>query len=84
MNSKVNVKRGSDINDYEEDILHSQDNDIAEGDDKVTTMFGVVEQFTASDIKFMTMPPYNIQRIPDRKDLEMHNCFIRIQKYCTK
>jgi hypothetical protein len=33
MDSKVNVKRGSDINDYEEDILYGQSYDIAKEDD---------------------------------------------------
>jgi hypothetical protein len=28
MDSKVNVKRGSDINDYEDDILYGQNYDI--------------------------------------------------------
>jgi hypothetical protein len=46
MDSKVNVERGSDINDiYEEDM--------PEKDDKVTTKYGVVELFTRSDIEFM-------------------------------
>jgi hypothetical protein len=67
IDSKVNVKRGSDINDYEEDILYGPGDDMPEEDDK----YGVVEQFTGSDIMFMPMPPHNIQRIPDRKDLKM-------------
>jgi hypothetical protein len=37
----------------------------------ISTKYRVVEQFTGSDIEFMPMPPHNIQRIPDRRDLEM-------------
>jgi hypothetical protein len=55
MDSKVNVKRGSDIIDYEDDILYGQNYDIAKEDDNATTKFGAVEQFTGSDIQFVPM-----------------------------
>jgi hypothetical protein len=52
-------------------MLYGQGDDMPEEDDKITTKYGVVEQFTGSDIKFMPIPPHKIQRIPDRKDLEI-------------
>jgi hypothetical protein len=39
MDSKVNVKRGSDINDYEQHILYGQGDDVKEELDKVTTKY---------------------------------------------
>jgi hypothetical protein len=68
---KINVKRGSDINEYEEDILYGHEDDIPEKGEMITTKYGVVEQFTRNGIEFMPMPPYKIQRIPDMRDLEM-------------